>query len=372
MYFHNCRKMYRISGDTEVLERMSPMLRGVVALEAHRPWLRRVWYLDPQVQYEEGSSLASELWSEQEAFVAKLACALVHCSFSSEERIPVGSLYILRKGLCSRGWKFLGPGRVWGEDLILNYPQLIETTPTVALTYVEVAATSIASILTTFPATATLSSTALAASAHRHLRYHHRHLSSPCLTAGAPTRPSRHDGRGVDAPRRGGADQARRRARLPSNAQPCPCDAPSMLAPAHACCAYYCPWQLRIALARFLLKHLRKAKKSREARWKVKQMDLWKNRQVAQITTASTRSRGGGFNAEAMRSLVRDELRQGVDDALKRAMPGLAKMVVAEQKREAEKAPRRGRASSDSAFMMSRSGRSTSQSLLADLKGLWA
>ena len=64
MYFHNCRKMYRISGDTEVLERMSPMLRGVVALEAHRPWLRRVWYLDPQVQYEEGSSVASELRSE--------------------------------------------------------------------------------------------------------------------------------------------------------------------------------------------------------------------------------------------------------------------------------------------------------------------
>ena len=57
---------------------------------------------------------------------------------------------------------------------------------------------------------------------------------------------------------------------------------------------------------------------------------------AAQITTASTRSRGGGFNAEAMRSLVRDELRQGVDDALKRAMPGLAKMVVAEQRREAE------------------------------------
>merc|ERR1712166_931887 len=44
----------------------------------------------------------------------------------------------LRKGLCSRGWNFLGPGRVWGEDLIINYPQLIDTTPTVALTYVEV------------------------------------------------------------------------------------------------------------------------------------------------------------------------------------------------------------------------------------------
>ena len=137
VYFHNCRKMYRVSGDTEILERMSPMLRGVVALEAHRPWLRRVWYLDPQVKYEEGP-VSSELRSEQEAFVAQLACSLMLCSFVSEERIAVGSLYILRKGLCSRGWNFLGPGRVWGEDLIINYPQLIDTTPTVALTYVEV------------------------------------------------------------------------------------------------------------------------------------------------------------------------------------------------------------------------------------------
>ena len=113
------------------------MLRGVVALGAHRPWLRRVWYLDPQVKYEEGP-VSSELRSEQEAFVAQLACSLMLCSFVSEERIPVGSLYILRKGLCSRGWNFLGPGRVWGEDLIINYPQRIDTTPTVALTYVEV------------------------------------------------------------------------------------------------------------------------------------------------------------------------------------------------------------------------------------------
>ena len=129
--------MYRVSGDTEILERMSPMLRGVVALEAHRPWLRRVWYLDPQVEYEEGPG-SNELRSEQESFVAQLACCLMLNSFVSEERIPVGSLYILRKGLCSRGWNFLGPGRVFGEDLIVKYPQLIDTTPTVALTYVEV------------------------------------------------------------------------------------------------------------------------------------------------------------------------------------------------------------------------------------------
>eukprot|EP00964_Phaeocystis_antarctica_P095581 scaffold62015_cov33-Phaeocystis_antarctica.AAC.1 len=102
--------------------------------------------------------------------------------------------------------------------------------------------------------------------------------------------------------------------RHPLNARPWPCDK-------------------RIALARFLLRHLRQAKKSKEQRWKIKQMDMWKNRQLAQISTAASRSQGGGFNAEAMRGLVRDELHKGVDDALKRAMPELAKMVVTEQKR---------------------------------------
>jgi len=293
--------MYRISGDTEILERMSPMLLGVVALEAHRPWLRRVWYLDPQVQYEDDmSTLASELMSEQDAFVAQLACSLIHGSFVSEERVPVGSLYILRKGLCSRGWNFLGPGRVWGEDLIINYPQLIDTTPTVALTYVEVLRLDRADML------------AVA-------------MMHPVVEA-----------------------RIKRAA-------------------------------LRIALSRFLLRSLRKRKKNKIQRWKSKQEDISKARQMAQISTAASRTQGGGFNAEAMRGLVRDELRKGVDDALKRAMPDLAKMVVTEQKRamHAERPTLGDRASSTPAsgggsFMRSRSGPPTKEGLLADLKDLWA
>ena len=178
------------------------MLRGVVALEAHRPWLRRVWYLDPQLKYTEGP-LSSELRSEQEAFVAQLACALMHCSFVSEERVPVGSLYILRRGLCSRGWNFLGPGRVWGEDLIVNYPQLIDTTPTVALTYVEV-------LRLAHPPPSPPSSPLPhsppppSPTRHPHRRLHDHHHR----TAGAATGPCRHVCRGDAASRRGRAHQA--------------------------------------------------------------------------------------------------------------------------------------------------------------------
>ena len=101
-------------------------------------------------------------------------------------------------------------------------------------------------------------------------------------------------------------------------------------------------------------------------------MDIWKNRQMAQISTAASRTQGGGgFNAEAMRCLVRDELRKGVDDALKRAMPELAKMLVTEQKR-AMQAERPATPASGGSFRRSRSGLPTKEGLIADIKELWA
>lgn len=138
---------------------------------------------------------------------------------------------------------------------------------------------------------------------------------------------------------------------------------------------YVCPpWQKRIALARFLLRHLRQAKKKKEHRSLVKKNNIEKNRQMAQIATAATRSSGGGgFNAEAMRCLIRDELRRGVDDALNKAMPEIAKMVVIEQ-RKAEKGENSFKVAStpeSGAFGRMRR-RPSGHGLLADLKDLWA
>ena len=36
--------MATLTDDSELLEKMSPLLRGTVALETHRSWLSRVWY----------------------------------------------------------------------------------------------------------------------------------------------------------------------------------------------------------------------------------------------------------------------------------------------------------------------------------------
>ena len=330
VYFHNCRKMYRMGGDTEILERMSPMLRGVVALEAHRPWLRRVWYLDPQIKYDAGPA-STELKSEQEAFVAQLACTLQPCSFVSEERIPVGSLYILRKGLCSRGWAFLGPGRVWGEDLILKYPQLVDTTPTVALTYVEV------------------------------LR-----LDRSDMFAVAMMHPV------VE-------DRIKRAAvwRRPLNARPYNCNHLSNLHLSHLS-PYLLPWQKRIALARFLLRYAKgKSQKTKVQRWKLKQIEMFKTRQLAQISTAASRTNGSGFNPQAMRTVVREELRLGIDDAIRKAMPELARMVVKEQAKALQvstvsKEGRQGIMDAATPDQTPGRRRPNGQGLIADLKDLWA
>ena len=70
-------------------------------------------------------------------FVAFLAKSLTIRSYVAHERLPIGQLYVLRRGLVVKMWRFLGSGKVWGEDVILDTPELIDHSQAVALTYVE-------------------------------------------------------------------------------------------------------------------------------------------------------------------------------------------------------------------------------------------
>ena len=145
-FFHATRKMATLTDDSELLEKMSPLLRGTVALETHRSWLSRVWYFADFVNRhatangleENMGQEFSELRFEQDSFVSQLAMRLQPMAFTQRERVPPGALYILRKGMVVRGWYFLGPGRVWGQDMIVHHPELIDSTPVVSLTYIEV------------------------------------------------------------------------------------------------------------------------------------------------------------------------------------------------------------------------------------------
>jgi hypothetical protein len=60
-------------------------------------------------------------------FIASLAKSLVIRNYVAKERLPVGQLYILRRGLCVKMWRFLGTKRVWGEDsMIMQLEELID------------------------------------------------------------------------------------------------------------------------------------------------------------------------------------------------------------------------------------------------------
>jgi len=132
-FYHNSRRMSRMAGDSDLMGRMSPLLRGTVALEAHAAWMSHVWYLSPSAL----GLVTGVRALQQHAFISHLAMRLRSKAFVREERIALGPLYILRKGLCSRGWYFFGPGRVWGEDMIISRPDLLDATPVVAMTYIE-------------------------------------------------------------------------------------------------------------------------------------------------------------------------------------------------------------------------------------------
>ena len=63
---------------------------------------------------------------EGREFIATLSKQLVVRSYVAHERLPIGQLYVLRRGLVVKLWRFLGSGKVWGEDMILDTPELVD------------------------------------------------------------------------------------------------------------------------------------------------------------------------------------------------------------------------------------------------------
>lgn len=41
-------------------------------------------------------------------------------AFVMHERLPIGQMYVLRRGMVVKLYRFLGKGRVWGEDSLLE------------------------------------------------------------------------------------------------------------------------------------------------------------------------------------------------------------------------------------------------------------
>ena len=60
-------------------------------------------------------------------------------NFDVSERLPVGQMYIMRRGLCVKLWRIIGLRKSWGEDsIMLDNEELVDHAQAVALSYVEV------------------------------------------------------------------------------------------------------------------------------------------------------------------------------------------------------------------------------------------
>ena len=125
-YFNNARLVHQLNDDGELLDKMSPLLQGSVAMVANKKWLDHIWFFRDIETIKGGSD-----------FIAQLAKQLVVRCFIAQERLPVGQLYILRRGFVVKMWRFLGAGKVWGEDMIMQNMHLVDHSQAVALTYVE-------------------------------------------------------------------------------------------------------------------------------------------------------------------------------------------------------------------------------------------
>lgn len=138
-FFYQTKDVIRVNSYRYIVRRLSPALQGEVAVTMNSMWVRNVWYL----RDAKGSTLVG------------FAQALESRVFAQGEVFgEEWTLYVLIRGLVGRKGRILRREAVWGEDFILDNPNLLESLRSVALTYVEVSwmhRSSLNAILEQFP-----------------------------------------------------------------------------------------------------------------------------------------------------------------------------------------------------------------------------
>ena len=125
-YVRNKREVHKQQSYDELVDWLSPGLRGPVLLHMCGRALRNVWYLN-------------EL-NDPDCLV-KLAMCLQRAAYPARERIPaLDTLKIILKGIAAKGGAILYGFNfdMWGEDIILHAQVLRDKRYATALTYVEV------------------------------------------------------------------------------------------------------------------------------------------------------------------------------------------------------------------------------------------
>ena len=106
-YFASARGVHQLLTDEDLFGQMSPLLRGTVAIAANQEWIRQVWFL---------RHLGEQGDVNERLFLVHLSTRLRVEAFLQDERLPLGQLYVLRRGVVTRFWRFIGPRKVFGEE----------------------------------------------------------------------------------------------------------------------------------------------------------------------------------------------------------------------------------------------------------------
>ena len=108
---------------TQLLAKLSPAMQGEVSLLVNQRWLSKVWYLHSGVQLELLIEIANKLQAQV---------------FAPWEFCPCGCMYIVNRGTALYAGRPVHAGATWGEDILLDRPDLQLDFSAVATSYLWV------------------------------------------------------------------------------------------------------------------------------------------------------------------------------------------------------------------------------------------
>ena len=139
-YFHQARHMHQTGNYEGLLRKLSPKLRGEVALATNRDWISKVSYFR----------------HIRDECLSAIAVSLQASVYAPQEIVTGFKLHIVMRGVAGQQGRIITRGNVWGEDMILEARHLARVRPVRALTYLDVYALSredLFDILEDYPAT---------------------------------------------------------------------------------------------------------------------------------------------------------------------------------------------------------------------------
>jgi hypothetical protein len=121
-YMHQAVHLHTLESQSGLLSKLSPAMQGEVALLLNEHTMDRIWYLH-------GADLG---------LLIHLSHRLKPTIFPPAEFCPIGFLYLLERGLVIYCGRTRHQGCIWGEDALLDDPELQLDFPAVAVSYTSV------------------------------------------------------------------------------------------------------------------------------------------------------------------------------------------------------------------------------------------